>query len=311
MAMARTIHERMAAYRLRQRVSGLATLSLIVPAEDAELFRQFAAERRRLKAIAQPARPLRKHWFSMFEANAATASTPDPSRARTAPKPAARRSETLAEDILRQIIRLGWPVGRPLGSEAELMKQHGVSRTVLRQAIRLLEHHAVAHMQRGATGGLVVGRPDLAATVRAVGIYLEYEGIAPRDILETRLILEQATIALAVERLDAEGEARLRADIAAESVLDGTASADALQRLHFTLADLSGDPALRLFAGIVLQISDAHSNFSRRSGDDRDKVVRRIRKLHRDIAESVIARNAAAACMLMERYLVGYRDWME
>ena len=33
--MARTIHERMAAYRLRQRVSGLATLSLIVPAEDA------------------------------------------------------------------------------------------------------------------------------------------------------------------------------------------------------------------------------------------------------------------------------------
>lgn len=309
--MARTIHERMAAYRLRQRVSGLATLSLIVPAEDAELFRQFAAERRRLKAIAQPARPLRKHWFSMFEANAATASTPDPSRARTAPKPAARRSETLAEDILRQIIRLGWPVGRPLGSEAELMKQHGVSRTVLRQAIRLLEHHAVAHMQRGATGGLVVGRPDLAATVRAVGIYLEYEGIAPRDILETRLILEQATIALAVERLDAEGEARLRADIAAESVLDGTASADALQRLHFTLADLSGDPALRLFAGIVLQISDAHSNFSRRSGDDRDKVVRRIRKLHRDIAESVIARNAAAACMLMERYLVGYRDWME
>jgi DNA-binding FadR family transcriptional regulator len=190
-------------------------------------------------------------------------------------------------------------------------EQHGVSRTVLRQAIRLLEHHAVAHMQRGATGGLVVGRPDLAATVRAVGIYLEYEGIAPRDILETRLILEQATIALAVERLDAEGEARLRADIAAESVLDGTASADALQRLHFTLADLSGDPALRLFAGIVLQISDAHSNFSRRSGDDRDKVVRRIRKLHRDIAESVIARNAAAACMLMERYLVGYRDWME
>ena len=313
--MARTIHERMAAYRLRQRVSGLSTLSLIVPAEDAELFRQFAAERRRLKAAAQPARPLRKHWFSMFEANAATAtattSTPDPSRARAAPKPAARRSETLAEDILRQIIRLGWPVGRPLGSEAELMKQHGVSRTVLRQAIRLLEHHAVAHMQRGATGGLVVGRPDLAATVRAVGIYLEYEGIAPRDILETRRILEQAAITLAVERLDETGAQRLRDDIAAEGMLDGTAGADALQRFHFTLAELSGDPALRLFADIVLQLSDAHSNFSRRPREDRDKVVRRIRRLHREIAEAMLAGDADTACALIGRYLDGYRGWMD
>lgn len=317
--MAKSSAERMSAYRLRQRVTGLSTLSLVVPAEDAELFRQFAAERRRLKAAARPARPLRKHWFSMFEANVAPPPAADQAavkrttRATTkaTTKPTVRRSESLAEDILRQVIRLGWPVGRPLGSEAELMKQHGVSRTVLRQAVRLLEHHSVAHMQRGATGGLVVGRPDLAATVRAVGIYLEHEGIAPRDILETRLILERAGIELAVERLNAAGEARLREDIAAEDLFDGTAGADELQRFHFTLAELSGDPALRLFSSIVLQLSDAHSNFSRRPREDRDKVVRRIRKLHSEIADAIIARDAAAASALVRRYLDGYRGWME
>lgn len=311
--MPRSTTERMSSYRLRQRIAGFKTLSLVVPAEDAALFQQFAAERRRLKAEANTKMPLHKHWFSVIEASkmhSSGAAVTD--RKKSKPEwPSARRAEAVAASLLNLIIRMGWPVGRPLGSEAELMKQHGVSRTVLRQAIRLLEHHSVARMQRGASGGLVVGRPDLAATVRAVGIYLEHERIAPRDILETRRILEVATIDLVVERLDPVGEARLREDIVAEAVLDGRAGADALQRFHFTLADLSGDPALRLFSGIVLQLSDAHSNFSRRSREERDKVVRRIRKLHSEIADAIIARDGAAASALVRRYLDGYRGWME
>jgi hypothetical protein len=81
-------------------------------------------------------------------------------------------------------------------------------------------------------------------------------------------------------------------------------------RFHFTVAELSADPALRLFAAIVLHLSGVHSNFSRRSRQDRDKVVRRIKKLHRDIANAMLARDAQRACRLMSNYLDGYRGWL-
>ena len=99
--------------------------------------------------------------------------------------------------------------------------------------------------------------------------------------------------------------------IASEASLDGHASADALQRFHRTVADLSGDPALKLFAGIVLQLSDAHSTFSRRPLQDRHRVVKRIRQLHRAIAKAIIERDAEGARRVVGRYLDGYQNWME
>jgi DNA-binding FadR family transcriptional regulator len=285
--MPKTAAQRMSAYRSRQRASGLTTLSLLVPQDDVALFREFAAERR--------------------NQNVPVLNT----ASRHNPRVTGRRAEVLADELLKHVIRIGWPVGNQLGSEGELMQQFGVSRPVLRQAIRLLEHYGVARVQRGVAGGLVVDAPDASATARAVSIYLEFRRIRPTDILETRKILEQATISLAVQRLTREGETRLRNDIAAEAALDCTADPQSWQRLHFTIADLSGDPALSLFAGIILRLSETHSNFSRRPRVERGKVVARVKKLHLGIAEAMISRNAAMACRSVERYLDGYKEWMD
>lgn len=191
------------------------------------------------------------------------------------------------------------------------MQQFSVSRPVLRQAVRLLQHHGVVRMQRGAGGGLIIAAPDAATTARAVRILLEYQQIRPRDILETRRILEQATITLAIERLTEAGRRLLRQVVDAESKLDGAASADLLQRFHFMVADLSGDPALRLFTQIVLHLSQAHSSFERRPRADRDRVVRHIGRLHRRMAAAIMAADSATARHLVARYLEGYRQWIE
>jgi DNA-binding FadR family transcriptional regulator len=284
--MARTAAERMSAYRSRQRASGLTTLSLLVPKDDVALLREFAAERRSQKRpVLDPMLPRHGRVTG--------------------------RAESLAEEILNQVIRRGWPVGDQLGSEAELMQQFGVSRPVLRQTVRLLEHYGIARTQRGVAGGLIIDAPDASATARAVGIYLEFRRIRPADILESRRILEQATIVLAVQRLTREGESRLRNDIAAEATLDYTADPRSWQRLHVTIAELSGDPALSLFAGIILRLSESHSNFSRRSRTERTRVVARVKKLHRNIAEAILNRDAETACHWVERYLDGYKEWMD
>jgi DNA-binding FadR family transcriptional regulator len=53
-----------------------------------------------------------------------------------------------------------------------------VSRAVLREALRLVQHHQVARMRRGPGGGLFVTAPDAAPATRAMVIYLDYVGVS-------------------------------------------------------------------------------------------------------------------------------------
>src|SRR5205823_10135158 len=71
-----------------------------------------------------------------------------------------RYAETLAQRIRADLARAGAVAGDVLGSEDEMRERYGVSRQVLREAVRLLEHHGVAKMRRGPGGGLVVTEPD-------------------------------------------------------------------------------------------------------------------------------------------------------
>jgi DNA-binding FadR family transcriptional regulator len=309
--MAKSSAERIASYRTRKKAEGMVSLTLLVPAADVALFNQFAAQRReKLREGTHPTEAPRQQWLSMLAAMTPALPAPaEPRRKRNALGAPITRAQTIFMSMLKHIIDLGWPAGLPLGSEQELMKAHGASRAALRGAIRLLEHHAIVRVQRG--GGVMVGEPDLSATMQAVSVYLEYAGIAPRDILATRRALELAALDLVIERLDDAGEQRLREQVQAEAQLDGRAGADALLRFHFLLAELCGDPALRLFSSIVLQLADTHSTFHRRSRADRDRVVARIKAYHREIAHAVIARDRELARERIAGYIGGIRTWLE
>ncbi len=52
----------------------------------------------------------------------------------------------VARSIVVDVVDRGWPLGEVLGSEAELMDKYDVSRSALREAVRILEYHEVATM---------------------------------------------------------------------------------------------------------------------------------------------------------------------
>src|SRR5215213_5182633 len=85
-----------------------------------------------------------------------------------------RLAVSLARSIEREIIALGWPVGTVLGSEPELVARFGVSRGVLREAIRLLEKHPVARIQLGRRAGLLVTAATSSSVTTALAIYFEF-----------------------------------------------------------------------------------------------------------------------------------------
>ena len=92
------------------------------------------------------------------------------------PLPQSRKAEWVVRAILRDMRNRGWVAGDRLGSEPQLMKAYGVSRPVIRQAVRLLELHRAAAMQRGAHGGLVISTPDAEYATQAMVKHLQEAG---------------------------------------------------------------------------------------------------------------------------------------
>jgi DNA-binding FadR family transcriptional regulator len=88
----------------------------------------------------------------------------------------------VARQIEDQIAELGWPVGQVIASETELLERFDVSRAVLREAIRIVEHTGAARMRRGGGGGLMVTEPNRQVVATAAGVYFASLGVTVGEI---------------------------------------------------------------------------------------------------------------------------------
>lgn len=154
------------------------------------------------------------------ELSAAATSRGSAATVRPAGGATRKLAELTSEKIEMRIIEMDWPVGKVIGSEAELLGEYGVSRAALREAIRLLEHHHVAYMRRGPGGGLVVAEPDPDAMAHAAAVYLGYRKVSPKELFETRTALELAAVRSAAENIDEAGIVKLRNALAHGSAED-------------------------------------------------------------------------------------------
>jgi DNA-binding FadR family transcriptional regulator len=210
-----------------------------------------------------------------------------------------KRAEQTAAKIERAIIERGWPLGTVIGSEADLLAEYGVSRAVLREAVRLLEHDHVAHMRRGPGGGLVVAEPDAAAVTGAAARYLRYREVNPGQLLATRIAIESASVKAAAENIDERGIALLRGVLNQETAAEAEQSEADGNGFHLTVARLSGNPAIQLFAEVMTTLGAAA---------EPGPVRREAHAAHQDIAEAIIAGDIGLAQHRATRHLQALAD---
>jgi DNA-binding FadR family transcriptional regulator len=223
--------------------------------------------------------------------------------------------EKLAAQVARQledeIIDRKWPVGEGLGSETELQDRFGVSRSVLREAVRLLEHHEVARMHRGRGGGLVVCAPDASPATRALVIYLEYVGTSVEDLLRARLLLEPLAARLAAETVTEDGIDGLRAILAQEKTQIDEPGWSANDEFHVALGRLSGNAVLRLFIEVLTRLTVSYARTSRRmSREALAKAKAGSAARHAEITDAVISGDAAAAQIRLTSHLDEVEAWL-
>ncbi|MFK0113650.1 FadR/GntR family transcriptional regulator [Streptomyces sp. NPDC091217] len=226
--------------------------------------------------------------------------------------PVGKLAAQTAQRIEASVIRQGWPVGESLGSEGELRERLGVSRAVLREAVRLVEHHQVARMRRGPGGGLIVRAPDAGPATRAMVIYLEYVGTSVTDLLHARLLLEPIAAGLAAERITEEGITTLRAALDAETEHRDVPSVHSQDPLHPVLGRLSGNPVLHLFIDVLTRLTARYAQTSRRVTKAETQAAREFsHREHRAVVDAVIADDGPRAQAELTAHLESVAAWIE
>jgi DNA-binding FadR family transcriptional regulator len=220
-----------------------------------------------------------------------------------------KRAEDVARAILQDVVADDLPPGTFLGSQTELIERYGASRAVFREALRLLEHHQIATMRRGPGGGLFVSAPSVRGVSEVVAVYLTRRAISMADLIELRVRIELALVDLAIERVDAVGNAELQATLADERELTTAEFADQGHDLHAVIAGLAANKALELVALVLIRLMRIHQ-IEDVGDEDRAKAAVAVSKAHGAIADALIHGDAERARSRMRRHLEAIGSYM-
>lgn len=214
----------------------------------------------------------------------------------------------LVLDQIRRVIFLGrFLPGDKLPAERELAVLFGVSRTSVREAIRVLEGQGLVEVKRGATGGIMVRNSDLIAA-NEIREYSDELRQTLDNVFDFRVANECAACALtAVRRTDEQLE-RLTALFNTMASLCATEEAravtsNALQfiacdsEFHMTIAAASGNPYL------VRAIEEARTAMYLPIGKIFVKLDADVNDHHDAIIDAITRRDAKAAYETMQVHI--------
>ena len=219
----------------------------------------------------------------------------------TVVEPNGTLAKRIAGLMCDDIERAGWKAGTLLGSEAELIDRYNVSRSVLREALRILELQGAVATRRGPGGGIFVTQPDSSGIVHAARVVMQFQGVNGSDIWEAREAVEEVCIRLVTERLDDEAADTLQRALDFEDRSDEWAITEHV--VHRALAEATGNPPMVLFIEALAELSTADVRSALRGKQRPAFAMNDIHRAHELIVEAILAGDADKAAARMRRHL--------
>lgn len=212
--------------------------------------------------------------------------------------------ERTADVICDIIYRNNYRVGAKLPNELELARMLEVSRSTVRQAIRILVERNVLEVQRGA-GTFVSAKLGMSDDPLGLSMILDRKKLL-RDLLDIRLLIEPRMAALAAENRTAEDLRQLE-DICSrleEVCHQGAPYYELDMEFHTFVAGCSKNlVAHSLFPAICQTIILQESVHQSRMGEQTLRV-------HRRIYEAIARQKSNDAFDAMTAHLVQNRERM-
>lgn len=227
----------------------------------------------------------------------------------TLPAPHIVRSslyEQVANNIENWIGSRALQPGDRLPSERELCEQFGLSRTVIREAIKTLAERGLVSIQPGR--GNFVSRLSVENLSEVVNRFLRFSNETHEDLMEVRELLEVKIAELAAHRAQPEDWARLEAAVRSMEQAQGDTHLYLAADLDFHSA-LAQATRSGVFVALINSIVDFLHDI-RLIGFSVNAYERGPEE-HRKIYQAVRAQNPAAAGAAMREHLLNVRQDIE
>lgn len=221
-----------------------------------------------------------------------------------------RLYERVVEKVLELISSGAWKPGFRLPAERELSEAFGVSRTVVREAVKALEARGVLESSTGS--GVSVRLVDFNMVSQSLQTYMQLSNQVDFEIRlnEVRQVLEVEMVALAASRITAEQRKQLR-QICKEMRIEGHTSKHMAEldfRLHVTLAEATQNELFKvLLAPLINQLRDQIIL----TWEDFPRPVNVVLDQHEAIVNAVENGDADAARQAMIKHLAFSRQVLE
>jgi GntR family transcriptional repressor for pyruvate dehydrogenase complex len=215
-----------------------------------------------------------------------------------------RLSDKVAAMMLETILAGNLEVGDRLPSERELGEQFGVSRTVVREAVRALVAKGVIEVRTGS--GLRVAAVDAAAVSESMSLFLRGDRLGFEKVHEVRTLLEVHIAGIAADRATEEDIVLLRA--MHERMRGDTKDFEAAARndlgFHRAIARATHN---ELFLLLLDSIGSAQIEIRRANLGSGSTPI--TLSQHADILDRIVARDPAGARAAMATHLEGVAAW--
>lgn len=205
-----------------------------------------------------------------------------------------RLSDRLAARLQQQIDTGALQPGDRLPTEQQLSVAHGVSRTVVREAVHQLKSKLLVRSRQGS--GVFVSRaPANQPLVFDPSVLDSVKSVV--HVVEVRRVLEGEIAALAAERASRKQIVELRRtlkaiDLAAADGHDGVAEDLAFHRV---IGEATGNPQFRLLLGFLEQYLREGMRITRGNEARRSDFMQAVQQEHHGIVEAIAARDPAVA----------------
>jgi GntR family transcriptional regulator, transcriptional repressor for pyruvate dehydrogenase complex len=203
-------------------------------------------------------------------------------------------ADRLAHTLALQVEQGESQPGDRLPTEAQLALLHGVSRSVVREAVHRLKSRGLLTSRQGS--GVFVALPTAHRALEFdVGVLDSARAVV--QVVEVRRALEIEMAALAAERATRAQQAALRRallaiDSAADAGGDGVAEDLAFHRV---IAEATGNPQFTRLLTFLEQYLREGMHFTRGKVARRTDLMSAVRKEHVSIVDAIEARDARAA----------------
>lgn len=218
-----------------------------------------------------------------------------------------KAASVVASNLRRGIVRGEYQPGDALPNETELMELYGVSRPVVREALRILESESLIEIKRGARGGARFTLPDISVAARHTALLLQLEGTTLEDLFEARATLEPAAVRKLALDPNPDAIQKLRESLAEgdELVGDAVGYPTHAARFHEMLIELAGNKTVAVLGRLLLQIVETHNRatFARIPPEQVTDVGVAASACHREVVDLIEAGEADRAEQMWVEHL--------